>query len=167
MLDEPYYRLSPPKSTGKELFNLGYVEAALAGRELDADDLLATLAALTAETVARALIGCGVNEVVPAGGGTRNPVLMSELRGRLPGVAFRPLEEFGVPEASKEALAFALIGYLTGSGFKASVPSCTGARHASILGSITPGERPLPSPTGLRAPSRLVVHGGGPVVGER
>jgi len=167
MLDEPYYRLQPPKSTGKELFNFGYVQAALAGRELDADDLLATLAALTAETVATALIGCGVTEVVPAGGGTRNPVLMSELRGRLPGVAFRPLEEFGVPEASKEALAFALIGYLTGSGFKASVPSCTGARQASILGSITPGERPLPSPTGRRAPSRLAVHDAASVAGDR
>jgi anhydro-N-acetylmuramic acid kinase len=83
---------------------------------------------------------------------------MSNLRGRLEGVAFRPLDDFGVPEASKEALAFALIGYLTGSGLPASVPSCTGARRSSILGSITPGERPLPAPKGVTAPSRLVVH---------
>ncbi len=159
MLDEPYYVLPPPKSTGKELFNLDYVKAALAGRELDADDLVATLTSLSAETVARALEGWGVTEVVAAGGGTRNPVLMARLRERLPGVALRRLEEFGVPEASKEALVFALIGYLTASGLPASVPSCTGARHASVLGSITPGAQPLPVRTTLKAPSRLVVHG--------
>jgi anhydro-N-acetylmuramic acid kinase len=161
LLDEPYYLLPPPKSTGKELFNLDYVQAALAGRELDADDLVATLTALTAESVAMALTDCGVTEVVASGGGARNPVLMSKLRARLRDAAFRPLEEFGVPEASKEALAFALIGYLTSSGLTASVPSCTGARHASILGSVTPGERPLEVRIGVKAPSRLVVHRAG------
>jgi anhydro-N-acetylmuramic acid kinase len=158
MLGEPYYSLPAPKSTGKELFNLDYVLAALAGRELALDDLVATLTALSVETVADALTRCGVTEVVAAGGGTRNPTLMAKLRGRLEGVAFRPLDDFGVPEASKEALAFALIGYLTGSGLPASVPSCTGARRSRVLGSMTPGERPLPAPKGATAPSRLVVH---------
>jgi anhydro-N-acetylmuramic acid kinase len=166
LLDEPYYVLAPPKSTGKELFNLSYVEAALGGTQLELDDLVATLSALTAETVARALIGCGVTEVVAAGGGTRNRVLMSKLRERLSGVAFRPLEDFGVPEACKEALAFALIGYLTGSGLRASVPSCTGARDASILGSITPGDTPLLLRAGLGVPSHLVVRRAGPSAGE-
>ena len=159
LLDEPYYRLSPPKSTGKEIFNLDYVLSALGGRDLDADALVATLSALSAETVARSLSDHGVTEVVATGGGTRNPVLMSALRERLSGVAFRPLEDFGVPEASKEALVFALIGYLTGSGLVASVPSCTGARRGSVLGSVTPGERPLRFSAGLVAPSRLVVRG--------
>ena len=158
LLDEPFYRLPPPKSTGKELFNLDYVKAALAGRELDGDDLLATLTALTAESVARALTDCKVTEIVASGGGTRNPVLMSNLREALVGVAFRPLDEFGVAEASKEALAFALIGYLTGSGLNGSVPSCTGAGRATILGCITPGKVPLRIPTGVRAPTGLVVH---------
>ena len=158
LLDEPFYRLPPPKSTGKELFNLDYVKSALAGRELDGDDLLATLTALTAESVARALKDCKVTEIVASGGGTRNPVLMSNLREALVGVAFRPLDEFGVAEASKEALAFALIGYLTGSGLNGSVPSCTGAGRATILGCITPGKVPLRIPTGVRAPTGLVVH---------
>jgi anhydro-N-acetylmuramic acid kinase len=157
LLEEPYYALPVPKSTGKELFNLDYLLVALAGREVDPDDLVATLGALTVETVARALEEFGVTEVVPAGGGTRNPVLMAGLQARLPGVLFRPLAEFGVPEAAKEALAFALIGYLTASGVRASVPSCTGARHASILGSITPGERPLRPVPAAQAPSRLAV----------
>jgi len=158
LLEEPYYSLPAPKSTGKELFNLEYVLAALGSRDLDPDDLVATLGALTVGTVAKALTVFGVTEIVAAGGGTRNPVLMAGLRARLPGVSFRPLEEFGVPEASKEALAFALIGYLTCSGIRASVPSCTGARHASILGSITPGERPLRLRPGAQAPSRIVVR---------
>ena len=68
LLDEPYYLLPPPKSTGKELFNLGYVASALAGRELDADDLVATLTVLTAESVARALIGCGSPKWSPPAG---------------------------------------------------------------------------------------------------
>jgi anhydro-N-acetylmuramic acid kinase len=158
LLDEPYYLLPAPKSTGKELFNLEYVLKALAGREVEIDNLVATLSALTVESVTRALTDRSVTEVVAAGGGTRNPTLMSGLRASLAGVRFRPLEEFGVPEASKEALAFALIGYMTGSGLPASVPSCTGARRASILGSITPGERPLPNPAGSRAPAHLEVH---------
>lgn len=157
LLEEPYYALPVPKSTGKELFNLDYLLVALGGRETDPDDLVATLGALTVETVARALEEFGVTEVVPAGGGTRNPVLMAGLQARLPGVLFRPLAEFGVPEAAKEALAFALIGYLTSSGVRASVPSCTGARHASILGSITPGERPLHPVPAAQAPTRLAL----------
>ena len=108
MLEEPYYSLRPPKSTGKELFNINYVNQALAGRQLRNDDLVATLTALTVETVATALLDCGVTEVVATGGGTRNPVLMSGLHSRLPEMTFRPLESFGVSEASKEALAFAL-----------------------------------------------------------
>lgn len=158
MLEEPYYELAPPKSTGKELFNLGYVQAACSGSDLNGDDLVATLTAVTTETVARALEGCGVTEVVAAGGGTRNEVMMSKLRARLAGISFRALEDFGVAEASKEALAFALIGYLTACGLPASVPSCTGARRASVLGSITPGERPLRAPEGLPVPSRLLVR---------
>jgi len=165
LLGDPYYLLPPPKSTGKEHFNLDHVRSALAGRELHIDDLVATLTVLTAETVAKALTSCGVTEVVATGGGTRNPVLMSHLRERLPGVAFRSLEEFGVSEESKEALVFALIGYLTGSGLVASAPSCTGARRASILGSITPGERPIPVCPGVEGPSRLVVHRAGSVPG--
>ena len=135
LLDEPYYVLAPPKSTGKELFNLSYVEAALGGRELELDDLVATLSVLTAETVARALIGCGVTEVVAAGGGTRNRVLMSKLRERLSGVAFRPLEDFGVPEACKEALAFALDRLpdrFRAQGFSTFLHRCARCEHSRV-----------------------------------
>ncbi|MCU1490517.1 MAG: anmK, partial [Acidimicrobiaceae bacterium] len=121
----------------------------------DPDDLLATLTEMTAVSVADALAERKVAEVVATGGGTRNPVLMAALAGHLPGVEFLPLERFGVGEAAKEALLFAVIGYLSVVGLPGSVPSCTGARRASVLGSVTPGDRPLARPVGLVAPVRL------------
>ncbi len=81
-LDEPYYALAPPKSTGKELFHLDYVRERVGDREIATDDLLATLTALSAEIVAGELRRLEVTEVVAAGGGTRNPTLMGELARR-------------------------------------------------------------------------------------
>jgi anhydro-N-acetylmuramic acid kinase len=157
-LDEPYYELPPPKSTGKELFHLAYVREKVGERSISTDDLLATLTALSAETVAADLLRLGVEDVVAAGGGTRNPTLMAELARRLPGVPIETFEIFGIPETGKEALVFAIIGILTVHRLPASVPSCTGAVHASILGSIVPGVVPLMLTEGAQAPDRLVVR---------
>ncbi len=144
LVDDPYFSLRPPKSTGKEYFNLGYVTSRLERLELGdlgTDDLLASLTAATADIIAASLRRFAIGELLVAGGGTRNPALMRELRGRLPGVEIRRTDEVGVPEAAKEALVFAIIGFLTLCGLPATVPSCTGARHAAVLGSITPGSR--------------------------
>ncbi|MHB1597838.1 MAG: anhydro-N-acetylmuramic acid kinase [Acidimicrobiales bacterium] len=143
LLDEPYYALPPPKSTGKELFHLGYLMSRLAGRPVRPDDLVATLTALTAQSVADALLGCAVSEVVVSGGGSRNPSLMAEIASRLPGVAISGVDAFGIPEASKEAVVFALLGFLTVNGYVGTVASCTGARRATILGSVLPGRQPI------------------------
>jgi anhydro-N-acetylmuramic acid kinase len=158
LLAEPYYALPPPKSTGKELFHLEYLQGHLAGRTVASDDLVATLTALSAETVAAALRQCGVAEVIAAGGGTRNPVLMAAIAERLPGVAIGTIDAFGVAEAAKEGLLMALIAFLSVNGLPATVPSCTGARHASVLGSLAPGRAPLVLPPPAAAPSRLVVR---------
>lgn len=158
LLDDPYYAIAPPKSTGKELFNFDYLLRALDNRHLEPDDLVATVTRLTVETVARALNQLGASEVVVAGGGTRNPVVMEDLRASLPGVRFSSIEEFGVPAAAKEAVAFALIGYLTACGLPAALPSCTGAAHPSVLGSLTPGSRPLKTPGDVTMPRRLLVR---------
>ena len=64
---------------------------------------------------------------------------MAALQARLPGVPMRRTDELGVPEAGKEALVFAIIGFLTLHGLPATVPSCTGAARPSVLGSVTPG----------------------------
>jgi len=157
-LDEPYYDSAPPKSTGKELFHLPYVRDRLDGRDPQLDDLLATLTALTAEVVARDLRRFAVTEVVAAGGGTRNRTLMSELERRLPGVAIGTIDAYGVPAAAKEGLVFALIGFLTVHGLPAIVPSCTGARHESVLGAVVPGRTPLAAVAGAPLPAALVVR---------
>jgi anhydro-N-acetylmuramic acid kinase len=85
---------------------------------------------------------------------------MGELRSRLPGVVMRRTDELGVPEAAKEALVFAIIGFLTLHGLPATVPSCTGAGRAAVLGSVTPGLDPVPVQAGPppAAPTRLVVR---------
>jgi anhydro-N-acetylmuramic acid kinase len=123
----------------------------------------ASLTVASAEMVAMALRPFRLHELVVAGGGTRNPVLMGELEARLPGVPFRRMDDLGVPEAAKEALVFAVIGFLTLCGLPATIASCTGAARSSVLGSITPGAGPLPvAPAPAEAsratPTRLLVR---------
>jgi anhydro-N-acetylmuramic acid kinase len=138
LLDEPYYARRAPKSTGKELFHLDYLLDRLGNEEPAAEDLLATLVALTARTVADA-VRHTATEVVASGGGTRNPVLMAALQAELPGVAVRTSDELGVPSQAKEALAFAVLGWHTWYGLPGVLPGATGARHPGVLGSVTPG----------------------------
>jgi anhydro-N-acetylmuramic acid kinase len=138
LLDEPYYRLPAPKTTGKELFNAAYLRAHLDGRATPPEDLLATLTALTVETVARELERHEVARVVASGGGIRNPTMMEGLRVRLPAVSLETFDDVaGVPSEAKEAVMVALIGFLTVNGLAGAVASCTGAGRAAILGSIT------------------------------
>jgi anhydro-N-acetylmuramic acid kinase len=158
LLAEPYYRLPPPKSTGKELFHDGYLDAALA-RSIEPADLIATLTALTARTVADAARGAGVDTLVVSGGGAANPTLLDMLGAELPGVRLVPSVELGAPRDAKEAIAFALIGWQTLHGLPATLPSCTGARGARVLGTITPGAGPLrlPEPAALPSALRLTL----------
>ncbi|MER6000024.1 anhydro-N-acetylmuramic acid kinase [Nonomuraea angiospora] len=159
LLDEPYYALAAPKSTGKELFHLGYVEAALAraGRAPGDADLVATLTELTVRTVARDVRAAGVGALVVSGGGCRNPVLMDGLRAALPGVDVAPSDDYGAPSDGKEAIAFALIGWLTAHGLPGTAPGGTGAREARILGTLTPGAGPLALPAPVAEPPRSLV----------
>jgi anhydro-N-acetylmuramic acid kinase len=158
LLDEPYYRLEPPKSTGKELFHLDYIRAHLGARELATDDLLATLTVLSAEVVAAELNRFGVTEIVASGGGTRNPFLMAEIAKRTPAAALTQIDAYGVAEAAKEALVMGVIGFLTVHGLPGTVPSCTGAGRRVVLGSVVPGERPLQLDAGAVSPVRMRVR---------
>ncbi|GAA2435530.1 anhydro-N-acetylmuramic acid kinase [Streptomyces macrosporus] len=158
---EPYYSLPAPRTTGRELFNAAYLRAALAGFEhLSTEDVLATLTELTARTVADAVRDAGGTEVIASGGGTRNPTLMAALGRALDGVPVRTSDDLGLPSDAKEAYAFAVLGFLTVHGLPGTVPACTGARRATVLGSITPGRGPLPAAGGgTAAPVRLRVSG--------
>lgn len=156
MLAEPYYALPPPRTTGKELFDAGYTARFLAGQpRRGTADLVATLTALTARTVADAVRG-EADEIVVSGGGTRNPVMMRMLREQLAGTPVRTSDELGIPSGAKEALAFAVLGLLTANGMPGTAPSATGARHASVLGALLPGASPVPRILD-RPPTRLRV----------
>jgi anhydro-N-acetylmuramic acid kinase len=158
LLDEPYYGLPAPKSTGKELFHLGYVEDAIAraGHRPGDADLVATLTELTVRTVARDVLAAGVDLLVVSGGGCRNPVIMNGLRDALAGVTVVPSDDFGAPADDKEAIAFALIGWCTAHGLPGTVPAGTGARAPRVLGTLTPGAGPLVLPEPIARPPRAL-----------
>ncbi|MFI1198556.1 anhydro-N-acetylmuramic acid kinase [Streptomyces sp. NPDC020883] len=147
LLADPYYRRPAPKSTGKEHFHLSYLQQVLqATPGLGADDVLATLTRLTAVTVADACRDHRVTDLVVSGGGAHNPTLMRMLAEELPDVRMRSSDDVGLPSDAKEALAFAVLGFLTFHGLPGTIPSSTGARQATLLGSITPGRAPLRLP---------------------
>jgi anhydro-N-acetylmuramic acid kinase len=167
LLTEPYYAAPPPKSSGKELFHLGYVREALTRAGMDPDvpdlaDVVATLTELTAVTVSRAVAEAGVQVLVAAGGGVRNPVMMRRIAELLPGVEVLATDKLGVPSDVKEAVAFALIGWATAHGLPGNVPSCTGAAGPRVLGRITPApDGALPQAGPLATwPTALSVVGG-------
>jgi anhydro-N-acetylmuramic acid kinase len=163
LLDEPYYALPTPKSTGKELFHLEYVRAAIerSGRQPATPDLLATLTELTAVTVARDVLAAGCDRVVASGGGCRNPHLLGRLTAALRDVAIMTTDELGAPADTKEAIAFALIGWCTMHGLPGNVTAATGAGAQRVLGTITPGRGPLALPPPLDAlPRSLVLEPG-------
>ena len=147
LLDEPYFDLAPPKSCGRELFDAGYLDRALAAVPAVADtDLMATLTEFTARTVADALAPYRPAEVVVSGGGVRNPALLAALRRRLPGPDWCASDDRGLPSDGKEAYLVALLGALTWHGLPGTASGATGARHPTVLGRITP-PRAYPRPT--------------------
>ena len=140
-LQEPYFRQPPPKSTGRESFGGPDLErrlrelATLTPHDRLAADALATLTAFTAAAVAADLERQPRPlEVLVAGGGCRNGVLMEQLRRRSRGVAVRPLQELGIADCQREALAFALLAWWHHCGHPGSLASVTGARQAARLG---------------------------------
>ncbi|CAM3998149.1 anhydro-N-acetylmuramic acid kinase [Nocardia ninae] len=146
LLADSYYQATPPKTTGKELFNRAYLERVLRDHPLPADDIVASVTALTAQTIADALAPFAPDEVIASGGGTRNPALLSMLGERLGNATLCTSDELGLPSAAKEAAAFAVLGFLTVHGLAGTDAVCTGATRARVLGSITPGAAPLALP---------------------
>jgi anhydro-N-acetylmuramic acid kinase len=150
LLRDPYYARQPPKSTGKELFHHGYVP----DTDASAADVLATLTELTAVTIATEVRRHGLATLVASGGGVRNQQLMRRLTELVTPTVVTTSDAVGVPVDAKEAVLFALIGWLTAHGLAATIPACTGARTASVLGSIT---GPL-VPRTATMPRRLIVE---------
>ncbi|MBV9329036.1 MAG: anhydro-N-acetylmuramic acid kinase [Chloroflexi bacterium] len=145
LLADPYFLQQPPKSTGRELFGAQLVDplidrALTAG--LSASDVVATLTAFTAHSIAdqyRRFLPGRPDEVVVGGGGSRNPMLMRLLSELLDPAQIRQHEDFRLPSLGREAVYFALMGHEALHGRPNTVPSCTGAAHAVVMGKIVPG----------------------------
>lgn len=160
-LSHPYYTLSAPKSTGKEIFHLPYVIEIIGPiKDWVIEDVLATLLEVTVETVANEVEKFKLSSIYIAGGGASNRRLMSRLQERLGSCKVLTIDELGISTQSKEALAFALIGFLTVHGLPGQLPSCTGASGKRLLGSLTPGEKPYQLPNVLsQMPKRVrIIH---------
>lgn len=144
LMREPYLRKRPPKSTGREQFGESYAQSLIAwGNQHHAGpaDLVRTATVFTSLTIADAfrrfiLPRTKVDELIVAGGGARNPLIMAQLAGSLPGIEIVPASRFGVPAEAKEAFGFAILAYETYHGRPSNLPSATGARHQVILGKI-------------------------------
>ncbi len=144
LLADPYFAAPPPKTTGREQFGAPYARRLFqrAGDlGLSPEDTMATALALTVQTVAGAirLLAHGPLEVIAGGGGTKNPALMAALRRLLPEARIATHEDFGIPSQAKEALSFAILAAQAIRGLPNTLPSCTGASHAVVMGKILPG----------------------------
>lgn len=139
LLAEPYYALPPPKSTGRELFNAHLFEHFELGR-YDPADVQATLAMLTARTIADAVQrwGGSAKEVYVCGGGAHNHDLLRKLSGLLPRVKVATSAALGVDPDWVEALAFAWLAKRTVHADAGNIPTVTGARGPRVLGAIYP-----------------------------
>jgi anhydro-N-acetylmuramic acid kinase len=147
LMKDPYFARQPPKSTGRERFGEAFLKhhASLLD-DLTLENGCATLAALTAEAVARA-ISCEWSfggDVIVSGGGVHNGAMMAALAQRLPEFDICGSERFGIDPDFKEALAFVVLGYELLRERAAALPGVTGALHGSVLGAIAPARlRPL------------------------
>ena len=139
LLEEPYFRLPPPKTTGRELFTLGWALERGGLEGAPPADVVATLTALSAATIAdayeREVLAGGLDEVLVAGGGARNPELMRLLRARLP-VPLRTFHEAGFEDKDRETLAMAVMAYMAWFGEPNVLPAATGARHPVVAGKL-------------------------------
>jgi anhydro-N-acetylmuramic acid kinase len=154
MMAHPFLKRRPPKTTGREEFGEAFLQRVLASAkrlQLQDADVVATATAYTAATIAEAyrrfvfpnLTGeeLGQLQIILGGGGAKNPTLRRMLSQRLDVGELLTHEDFGIANAAKEALAFAILAHETLLGRPANVPNATGARRAVVLGKIVPGGR--------------------------
>jgi anhydro-N-acetylmuramic acid kinase len=152
-LKHPFFRRPPPKSTGREEFGELFLRRVIADarkERLAASDIVATVTALTAASIAEAYRRfvytnlstrlLELTQVILAGGGALNPVLRDMIAERIQPAKLCPIQEFGMCAESKEALSFAVLAHETLQDVPSNVPSVTGARRPVVLGAIVPGE---------------------------
>lgn len=143
LLQDEYYFIDPPKSTGREYFSPKYIENTLKFAPQNPKDIIATVTALTAKTIADSYErfiypNVGIHEAVICGGGAYNKTLMKYLRTYLPSyIDLKTCEDYGISNNFKEVMAFALLGYCTYYGISNNLPCCTGAKKRVVMGKLT------------------------------
>lgn len=145
LLQDEYYFIDPPKSTGREYFSPKYIENALKFAPEAPKDIIATVTALTAKTIADSYErfiypNVGIHEAVICGGGAYNKTLMKFIRKYLPSyIDLKTCEDYDISNNFKEVMAFALLGYCTYYGIPNNLPCCTGAKKRVVMGKIIQG----------------------------
>ncbi len=145
LLQHPYLSLPPPKSTGKEVFNLDWLLQELQSvARLAPGDVQATLAEFTAQTICAALQSHStpVQEIYVCGGGASNPELMRRIYQRVQPAQLGTTSELGCDPAWVEAAAFAWLAMRTLDGMSGNLPAVSGATGERILGAVFPGAPP-------------------------
>jgi len=153
LMRNPYFRRLPPKSTGREEFGshlLDDIERRASSLRVGGDDLVATVTAFTARSIAEAIrnfvMPLGrVDQLIATGGGARNPTLLRMMGGYLPEVEVLTARAAGVDGDSVEVVAFAILAYQMLRGRQGNIPSVTGAWAPAILGKLTLPPTPLRS----------------------
>jgi len=137
LLADEYFAKAPPKSTGREYFNLAWLEQQLVDKLAPAD-IQATLTELTATSIAQSLkfLPEKIDEIYICGGGHHNRNLLARLRALLPGMPLATTATLGLDPDWVEAAAFAWLAHQTLAGHAGNLPSVTGARHPVLLGGI-------------------------------
>lgn len=149
LLNDPFFAKLPPKSTGREQFNLSWLEQKLAkvtacnGKAFPAIDVQATLVEFTAQSIANDLTKMVSQPNLPClllicGGGARNPLLMERLHALMPNWKVSTTTEYGINVDDVESAAFAWLAYQRINGLAGNLPSVTGATQAVSLGAIFP-----------------------------
>ena len=146
MLADAYFASPPPKSTGRELFSSAYVERFIAAVRAarpaaGVEDVVATAVSLTARSIAdsyRRFLPDPITEVLLSGGGAKNPALFAAVASALAPLTVRRFDDVFFDGEAKEAVAFALLGYLHLFATPGNVPRATGARGPRVLGKLTP-----------------------------
>ena len=144
LLAAEYFRRPPPKTAGREQFGLAYAQRIIKwGRTHRARpaDLVRTATLLTPLSIVAAihrwvLPRARVSQLILAGGGARNPLIVAQLRAALTGIEIISSGALGVPADAKEAFAFALLAHETLHRRPANLPGATGAARPAILGKI-------------------------------
>ena len=136
LLDHDFFRQAPPKSTGRDMFNLQWLEGFLTGEEAP-QDVQATLLQFTTDSIVQS-VEDGAQEIYLCGGGARNTALVARLREGFGGRHVGLTDELGVDVDWVEAFAFAWLARQTLKGETGNLPSVTGARHPCVLGAVYP-----------------------------